>query len=86
MKTCPNCEAEFDTKHSKCQDCRGVKPIALGAKNFKWRVAIEVCPVGHKFVPIKGVEGCGKCKLDNDKNLQAVPGADVDTVLTTIIL
>ena len=56
---CSNCEIEFKGPQDKCSNCRGNKPMAISAKNFKWKVAIEVCPVGHRYVPLKGQ--CGVC-------------------------
>lgn len=59
MKQCSNCEIEFKGPHDKCSNCRGNKPMAISAKNFKWRVAIETCENGHAHVPTK--IGCEVC-------------------------
>ena len=68
MTICIICKEADAVSSRRCQACKDA--INLGGKmmgeNHKWRVAIQVCDSGHRYVPVKG--RCLQC--DKERNYE----------------
>lgn len=54
MKLCINCHEVEVTSGPRCKDCKNALSLGISPSNInhKWRVAIETCKEGHRFVPV----------------------------------